>query len=100
MIGTVPADRICKRKPTAVRYSAVFVVDLSCVNSIEDLRADDNGVWLHGGKPRGKYQVDCDPVTSEVINVVSLDKKNTREGDSVFTLVRLYHRHKGTSEFQ
>ena len=37
-----------------------------------DLRADDNGVWLHGGKPRGKYHVECDPVTSE-LNVVQLE---------------------------
>ncbi len=74
MIGTVPRDRICSRKPTSVRCSSVFVVDLSCVDSIEDLRADDNGVWHHGGKPRRKYQVECDPMTSEVVNVIPLDK--------------------------
>lgn len=44
MIGTVPADHICRRKPTSVTYNAVFVVDLYVsVRSIEDLRADDNG---------------------------------------------------------
>lgn len=41
-----------------------------------------------------------DPVTSEVVDVVPLDKKHTSVDDNVFTLVRLYHRHKGTSEFQ
>ena len=88
MIGTVPADRICSRKPTSVRYGSVFIVDLSCVKSILDLRADDNGVWLHGGKPRGKYHVECDPVTSE-LNVVQLDKKLVTETKNVFTLVRI-----------
>ena len=44
MVGAVPADRICSRKPTSVRFSAVFVVDLSRVSSLDDLRADDNGV--------------------------------------------------------
>ena len=35
-VGTVPADRICHRKPTSVPYSSVFVVDLSCVRCIDD----------------------------------------------------------------
>lgn len=44
MIGTLPVNRICHRKPTSVTYNAVFVVDLSSVRCIDDLRADDNGV--------------------------------------------------------
>ena len=56
MIGSVPANRICCRKPTAVTYRSVFVVDLTCVPCINDLRADDNGVWVHGGKPRKNSQ--------------------------------------------
>ena len=57
MIGTVPAERICHRKPTSVTYSAVFVVDLLGIRNIDDLRADDNGAWIHGGKPRRCYHV-------------------------------------------
>ena len=56
MIGSVPANRICCRKLTAVTYRSVFVVDLTCVPCINDLRADDNGVWVHGGKPRKNLQ--------------------------------------------
>ena len=56
MIGSVPANRICCRKLTAVTYRSVFVVDLTCVPCINDLRADDNGVWVHGGKPRKNSQ--------------------------------------------
>ena len=52
MIGSVPVDHICREKPTAVTYSSVFVVDLSCIRCIDDLCADDNGAWVHGGKPR------------------------------------------------
>ena len=47
MIGTMPADRICHKKPTAVTYSGVFVIDLSCIRCIDDLRADDNGVCVN-----------------------------------------------------
>ena len=68
----------------------------------DDLRADDNGAWLHGGKPRAKYTVELDPDTSEVINVVPVDRKLAADGGEgrVFTLVRLYHHHKATPEFQ
>ena len=60
MIGRVPAEHICHRKPTSVIYSAVFVVDLLGTRSIDDLRADDNGAWIHGGKPRRCYHVEID----------------------------------------
>ena len=52
MIGTLLSDLICHRKPTSVTYSGMFAVDLTCVHCIDDLRADDNGVWTHAGKPR------------------------------------------------
>ena len=97
MIGTVPSDRICHKKPTSVTYSSVFVVDLSCVRCIDDLRADDNGVWTHGGKPRRKYSIERDPVTCEVIGAEPFDGESTSE--EVYTLVRVYHRHKATPEF-
>ena len=57
MIGEVPSDRICHSKPTRVTYSSVFVIDLSCVGRLDDLRADDNGAWVHGGKPRKNYVI-------------------------------------------
>ena len=72
MIGAVPADRICHRKPTSVTYSSVFVIDLSCVQCIDDLRADDNGVWAHDGKPRKKYIVDFDQHTLEIIDAMMI----------------------------
>ena len=102
MIGTIPADRICQRKPTSITYSSVFVVDLSCVRCIDDLRADDNGAWIHGGKPRQKYIVEVDTTTSEVISATPENEsgESTSDEEKVFTLVRLYHLHKVTPEFQ
>ena len=66
MIGGIPVDRICHKKPTAVTYSSVFVVDLNFIRCIDDLRADDNGAWVHGGKPRRNYQVDFSGDGSEI----------------------------------
>jgi len=48
MIGSVPADYICHKKP---KYSSVFYVDRACVRCIDDLHADNNDSWVHGGKP-------------------------------------------------
>ena len=99
MVGIVPGKSVCHKKPTGVRYSSVFVVDLSCVSCLDDLRADDNGVWVHGGKPRRKYSVEFDEDTNAVLDAKLVQDTSTR-GTNVFTLVRLYHRHKSTPEFQ
>ena len=62
------------------------------------MRADDNGVCVHGGKPRKKYIVERDSETSEVLDVHPFDDES--DNSEVFTLVRLYHRHKSIPEFQ
>ena len=90
MIGAVPADCICHRKPTSVTYSSVFVIDLLCVQCIDDLRADDNGVWVHGGKPKKKYIVDFDQSTSEIIDATPVSDDSILEEIDHFTLVRRY----------
>ena len=99
-IGSVPPNKICTCKPTSVTYSSVFVVDLSCVKSIDDLRADDNGVWLHSGKPRRKYKVEFDSNRREIISATVVNKGSNSDDSDVYTLVRIYHRHKATPEFQ
>ena len=97
MIGSVPPDRICTRKPTGVIQNSVFVVDLSCVRCLEDLRADDNGVWVHGGKPRRRYMVEFDKSHCEVVSATALDSEDGDNGENIFTLIRLYHRHKANT---
>ena len=95
IVGSLPEHLICHQKPVGVRYSSIFVVDLSGISCLEDLRADDNGIWIHGGKPWQKYAVEFDDANTVV------DAKLIQEDDSdMFTLVRLYHRHKHTPQFQ
>lgn len=81
-------------------YSSVFVIDLTCVKCIDDLRADDNGVWCHGGKPRRNYIAERDLGTSEVIRVSPVNENYDSEKGDIFTLVHMYHHHKATHEFQ
>ena len=95
-----PRNRICTRKPTGVTFSSVYVVDLSCVHRLEDLRADDNGVWVHGGKPRRRYTVEFDDSHCEVVSATPTDSEEGSNDENVFTLIRLYHRHKATPQFQ
>ena len=65
----------------------------------DSLRADDNGVWLHGGKPRRKYCIERDPDTGVIISAEELLEGDPPPNSEVFTLVRLYNRHKATPEF-
>ena len=44
IVGIIPDNCVCYQKPSGVTYSSVFVVDLSYVSCLEDLKADDNGV--------------------------------------------------------
>ena len=66
-------------------YSSVFAIDLSCVRCIDDLRADDNGVWVHGGKPRSKYIVIIR--TLEIIDATLVSDDSVLEEIDHFTLV-------------
>ena len=49
-----------------------------------------------GGKPRRKYSVEHDPVTSEIVDVVSFDGELTSREN---TLVHLYHHHLNSKNF-
>ena len=93
-IGSVPRNKICTCKPTSVTYSSVFVVDLSFVKSIDDLRADDNGAWLHSGKLRRRYSVEFN--SSEIISATAVSQDDKCDAADTYTLVRLYHRHKAS----
>ena len=67
MVGTLPENCICdQKKPVGVRYNSVFVVDLSKVSCLVDLRADNNGACMHGGKPQQKYLVEFDDANTVV----------------------------------
>ena len=99
MVGIIPDNCVCYQKPSGVTYSSVFVVDLSCVSCLEDLKADDNGVWVHGGKPRHNYHVEFDDETNAVLDAKKVSDSSTKD-TNVFTLVRLYHTHKSTPQFR
>ena len=97
MIGAVPDNHICHRKPSAVTYNSVFVDDLSCICCSGDLRADDNGVWIHGGEPWKRCVVEFDPESNEIISAVPEEMGTGAE--PTFTLVQVYQHHTNTPTF-
>ena len=46
------------------------------------------------------YNLDFDDTHSVVLSANLVDERQIAESDSTFTLVRIYHRHKATPEFQ
>ena len=73
-------------KPVGVKYSSVFVVDLSGISCLEDLRADDNGTWIHGGKPWQKYIVELDDTNNTIVDAKLMQEDDSKH-ENVFTLV-------------
>ena len=64
---------MCLKKPVGVQENALFVVDLKFLKSADNLKADDNGVWLWTGKPQKWYVVehhfeDNEPVSVKVVS--------------------------------
>ena len=59
-------------------------MDLSCVPCIDDLHADDNGVWTPAGKPRRKYHIRHDPETCGLICADPVE--DTTPESEIFTL--------------
>ena len=84
--------RVCTAQPTRVKQSCCFVVDVKCVSDINDLRADDCGVWTHKGV-RKSYTVVND--TSKEVVFYTREKappsEDLLDNHSLYLLTRVYH---------
>jgi len=60
---------------------------------LNDIRADDNGTWVHGGKSQKKYSVEFDD-NNVVVDDRLIKEEFSCDDENVFALVHLYHRHK------
>ena len=47
----------CQVKPVNVSRKAVFVINSPKLRSLDDVKADDSGSWIHKGKPVCHYRV-------------------------------------------
>jgi len=47
---------MCTRLPRSIRHNRAFIIDTSTDKTLEDLLADDCGVWLNNGQPCFFYE--------------------------------------------
>ena len=88
-------DNVCSSRPVGIVRAATFVVSNNAVGKVDDLKADDLGIWDHKGKPIRKYKVSRLP-SGEVYGAEM--SKDT--GDQVYQLVCVYYHHKHTPSFR
>ena len=93
IIGGVPNEKLCTKKPTCVRTTASFVIDLNAVQ-LSDIKADDNGSWVTSN-PRRTYEIEMHE--GHVVVAVPVQVSSS---SNCYTLCRQYGTHKGTSDFR
>ena len=95
LLLNIPQDCVCSSKPVGITKAATFVISTNIFDTIDDIKADDLGVWVHKGKPIRRYKVN----RSESGAVYGADL--TKEaGEDVYQLIRVYYHHKHTPTFR
>ena len=51
LTDSVSKQQVCRKQPVRVCHNAAFVVDLNSLDHHQDIRADENGVWIRKGSP-------------------------------------------------
>eukprot|EP00118_Oscarella_pearsei_P020416 m.221086 g.221086 ORF g.221086 m.221086 type:complete len:669 (+) comp39954_c1_seq15:519-2525(+) len=98
----VDPAKISTAQPVGVNHNAAFLVDLSCLRSVDDLKADDLGVWNAVGVPsrlvmteekEGMLHVNVMP------SGLKLKDAETSKRSSTLRLTRTYYRHGQEKDF-
>ena len=90
-----PEEKLCTTKPVRIQHNTVFVVDLES-QSVGDLTADDNGVYIDVSCPIKSHKVRF--AGGKVSSVVEWRGESADQESDVFVLKRQYGTHKGTKE--
>ena len=75
-----------------------FVVDLECVSDLNDLQADDNGVWKHGGV--WKTYIILDETKKKIMYQSQEKFPKQFKNDSFYILVQVYHSLQASPDFK
>ena len=96
VLKSVDRSQICTRQPTSVCRNSAYVVDLNSLDHPNDIRADDNGIWIRNGFPVAYISVHKESDGSHKIHKRSkLDKTSHH-----FKLIRVYYRHADSPDFK
>ena len=81
-------DKICTKHPTLVENNLSFVIDLSKLAHIDDIKSDDCGHWVHTGKNTTKVAVWKQGI--QITKVVFVKTSSPPDENSqLYTLVRV-----------
>ena len=91
-------NKIATMQPAGVQDNMVFIVDLSKLSKLEDLRADDLGCWTCNGKRCMWCEVD----DGLVLEIYTKRKPTDPINDSskIYTFVKRYYKHATSNDFK
>lgn len=96
LLNTSPDDdSVCLSKPVGVQKALTFVVARRSLGSVDDIKADDLGAWIHKGKPVRKYRIS----RLDSGEVYGAELTNS-DDDDAYKLTRIYYHHKSTPTFR
>ena len=92
-------DRVCTTVPIRVQSNMSFVIDMNAIQNPLDLRADDNGDWLHNG-----LRTICLSISKrgnvEILSKNGRPKMNISWGAKLYCMKRTYHAFKSSPDFK
>lgn len=90
----VDQQKICSNTPIHVHHNVVFVVDLQRLDTPNDIKADENGVWKRKGSPVTYISVHG---SGESRRIFRRTKLGTTQHH--YKVSRTYYRHSTSPDF-
>ena len=78
-----------------MKKAATFIIAKRSLGNVDDIKADDLGVWMHKGKPACKYRV-SHLDSGEVFGA----ELTSDVGENAYELTRVYYHHKHNTTFR
>ena len=95
LTDSVSKQQVCRKQPVRVCHNAAFVVDLNSLDHHQDIRADENGVWIRKGSPVAYVSVHTKDNQTRIFRRTSMGYHPNH-----FKISRIYYRHSSSPDFQ
>ena len=95
LTDSIPKQKLCTKQPVRVCNNATFVVDLNSLDHHQDIRADENGVWIRKGSPVAYVSVHTKDTQTKIFRRTSMGNHPNH-----FKITRICYRHSSSPDFQ
>jgi hypothetical protein len=96
---SIDKSLVCSRVPMRNQTNGTFIIDMEKIKDPMDLRADDNGAWLHNG-----LRCVWVSVCKNRVEILSRKKKRPKcqlsGGAKLYCLQKAYHALKSSPDFR